>query len=235
MIVAGGGVGGLFVAFLILVFWGIGSVIFYWVWRRKYLRLGLAVPSLKKWQLGVMYSPIILLILSVLVIFLLNMKNEEYLRYEHEKDKNRFFTIEKETVFGEIILPVGTHISKNIPAGLKYHAPRDLNNVDGIQFPDPVMINGMSVLEISPTIGFLRLAEDYHFLEQGKQRSCVKSNYLIVELNNRQYVEQYFNQGLPIPPSTFKPSLWTIADCTIKIDFPSSVPYWENGVLKNLD
>ena len=54
--------------------------------------------------------------------------------------------------------------------------PHDLNDVDAIGFPHPVMINGMAVIEISTTIGYLRLAEDYHFIHKGQKTVCPKNS-----------------------------------------------------------
>ncbi|MDM1246988.1 hypothetical protein HX005_06265 [Acinetobacter sp. R933-2] len=231
MIVAGGGAGSLFLIIFLLILMSLGSASFYFLWRCRYTRKGLLVPPLKKWQLFLLYSPIVLCVLFAALIFWAAQANEKYVKFEHEKDKNRYFTLEKDTPFGEIILPKGTHISKYIPAGFDHNAPRDLNDVDGIQFPYPVQINGMSVLEISPTIGFLRLAKDYHFIHQAKKMTCPKTHYLVVDLNNYQLELAYRDKNLPIPPLTFKPSLWTFQDCMSKIDFPSSLPHWKDGKL----
>lgn len=231
MIVAGGGAGGLFLIFFLLILMNLGSATFYFIWRCRYTRKGLLVPPLKKWQLLLLYSPIILCILLCILIFWAIQADKKHVAFEHEKDKNRYFTLEKDTPFGEIILPKGTHISKHIPAGFQYNAPRDLNDVDGIQFPHPVMINGMSVIEISTTIGFLRLAEDYHFINNGQKTICPKTHYFIVDLNNYELESVYRDKNLPIPPLTFKPSLWKFQDCMTKIDFPSSLPHWKNGKL----
>lgn len=235
MIIAGGGADAFALIFFILIFFSIGSAIYYFIWRCKYTRSGLLVPSLKQGQLILLYSPLILLIIFTALFFWVIHVDKKHVAFEHEKDKNRYFTLEKDTPFGEITLPKGTHISKYIPAGFEYNAPRDLNDVDEIRFPHPVMINGMSVIEISPTTGFLRLAEDYHFIENGKKIICPKTHYLVVKLNNYQLEWTFRDKNLPIPPLTFKPSLWTFSDCTSKIDFPSSLSYWKDGKLINGD
>lgn len=182
-----------------------------------------------------LYGPIILLISGVIMFYQIMESNEKYVAFEREKDKNRYFTIEKDTPYGEVILPKGTHINKVIPKGYEHNAPRDLNDVDAIGFPHPVMINGMAVIEISTTIGYLRLAEDYHFIHKGQKTVCPKTHYLVVDLNDYDLWQPYFMNQQPIPPEIFKPSLWTFRDCSFEIDFPSKMPYWKDGKLINLD
>lgn len=224
-----GGAGVVALIFLMLILFSIGSVIFYFVRRCRYTRLGLPVPRLKKRHLVLLYSPIIVLILLSALLFWSVKANE---KSEYERNKKTYFTLEKDTPFGEIILPKGTHISKFFPSDDKNNAAPDLNDVNGIQFPHPVQINGLSVLMIFPATGVIRLAEEYRFINgHGETVTCPKKRHFIVELNNTELVQQYQNKNLPIPPTTFKPSLWTFNDCTITFDYPSSVPHWENGKL----
>lgn len=232
MIVAGGGAGVLILIFLFLPLLSVISVVLYLIRKRRYTRLNLPVPPLKKWQCLMLYGPVFVFILFSLLIFWIIKEDEKLVQFEHEKDKNRYFTLEKDTPFGEIILPKGTHMSKYIPKGYQYNAAADLNDIDGIEFPHPVNINGLSVIKIAPTTGFLHLAEDYRFIDQnGKVLHCPQTHYFIVELNNYELKWQYLNKSLPVPPSTFKPSLWTFSDCTSKIDFPSPLPYWQGDKL----
>lgn len=200
----------------------IGSAAYYMIWRCKYTRLGLLVPPLKKWQRYLLYSPMVLFILFLLLILWAMKEDEEFVRFEKDKDKNRYFTLKETTPFGEIVLPKGTQIRKYIPQGYQNNAPADLNDVEGIQFPYPVTINDISIIEIAPTTGFLRLAEDYHFTDKtGKAITCSKTNYLNVHLNNFDLRTIYNDKNLPIPPSTFKPSLWTFSDCNVPVELAS--------------
>lgn len=98
MIVAGGGAGVLILIFLFLPLLSVISVVLYLIRRRRYTRLNLPVPPLKKWQCLMLYGPVFIFILFSLLIFWIIKEDEKLVQFEHEKDKNRYFTLEKDTL-----------------------------------------------------------------------------------------------------------------------------------------
>lgn len=177
-------------------------------------RRGLARPKLSKCMANFIFSPFILLVLLILYFAWGRYQDEKLSEFEAEKDKDRNFTLVEDTSFGGIVLPAGTNIDKSILFGFEYKSSRDLNNVLAIHFPYPVQINGMSVITVYPRAGTLILAEDYHFIEQGKKWNCPKTHYFRVNLNNEDLYRLGDESSEPYPPESFQPNRWTFDECS---------------------
>lgn len=160
--------------------------------------------------------------LGIIALWVMDKRHVEKInQLEAIKNHNRYFTIQQETAYGEIILPVGTHVAKFIPGRLASNLPKDLNDIEALRFPQPMMINGISVSAISPKYNYLELAQDFEFFDEqlNQTTQCTKGQMLY-----------YFAYNMDNLAQDFKPSEWEYNHC-IDYGYGITPPFWQNNRL----
>lgn len=146
---------------------------------------------------------------------------------EPEKDKSRYFTLTKDTQYGEIVLPKGTHIHKYIPFGTTPNEPADLTEVREMRFPHPIEIKGISVIAIRNSYNDAEFEIAQPIYWHSELMYCDKGNLVRME----SIPESDLNFA---NPQNFQPSKLKRSGCE-EIDNkyvdPIIFPYWQDGKL----
>lgn len=146
---------------------------------------------------------------------------------EPEKDKSRYFTLTKDTQYGGIVLPKGTHIFKLIPYGVTPNEPADLTEVRQMRFPYAIEIEGMSVIAIRNFYNDaeFEIAEPIYW--HSELMYCDKGN--LVRMESVPDSELNFANPQDFQPSKLKRS--GCEEIDNKYVDPIIFPYWQDGVL----
>lgn len=180
----------------------------------------------------------ILIGLMVLEIVVNAIYREKLTKLEAEKDKSRYFTIETPTPYGEIVLPVGTHVYNYIASELNTpNQPKNLNNVQEIRFPQPIKIKGMSVIALHPIdYIYFQITEpvQYRFSKDAPIATCPAGGFAIM---GDTYKAEIYTSSEAFDernyPKYFTPSKWRVESCSYDEAGSEEInpPYWENGKL----
>lgn len=167
---------------------------------------------------------VLLFVVSTIGLMILAMLDQKHVekveQLEQLKNKNRYFTLQKDMVYGEIILPKGSHVAKYMEGGLQPILDRDLNDLEGVRFPYPIPINGAMVIAISPKYGKMQLTEDFNYVSSlGERESCQKGKTLY-----------YFAYSAENLPQDYQPSQWSFSGCEDSQD-EIHPPFWQGGRL----
>ena len=116
----------------------------WWSWRRWHAAKGRPRPPLKIWQWG------LAVLLSILPIFALvtiaEMLWSSHLQDERQAEQDRLMhiTLKQPAMWGDITLPAGSHLQRDMPEGGVERADGtpDLRALNDIRFPHPVQVGG---------------------------------------------------------------------------------------------
>ena len=201
----------------------------WWCWRLWHARRGTPRPPLAVWQW------IVAVVLSVLPIstgvMLVQMTLSQ--RYSDaqmaEQERLMHITLTRAVVWGDITLPAGSHVYRDMPEGGVERADGqpDLRAVQDIRFPVPVEVGGLWVNALSLTGQLtLELSRPQQFAaHKGRPAEDCAAGYM-VQFNARQERDPFV---IPEKAQTLALADWVLDTCYQT--HPISVRYWKDGQL----
>lgn len=202
----------------------------WWGWRLWHAYRGRPRRPLRVWQW------IAAVVLSVLPIFtavsLAGIAWQDYRleRQRAEEDRLRHVTLTGPAAWGDITLPAGSHVERDMPDGGVERADGrpDLRGLREVRFPRPVRVGELWVnaMSVSGQV-VLELARPHRFAAHGGQpaEDCEAGH--MAQFNARQP-----SLGEPFPPRLDGLAMadWVFDTC-FQSDSGVMLRYWKNGEL----
>lgn len=217
--------------FLLIVLAALSGVFLlsWWGWRLWHVRRGRPRPPLAMWQWTVA------VILSVLPISTGVMLVQMGLSQRHgdaqmaEQERLMNITLSRPVVWGDITVPAGSHVHRDMPEGGVERADGqpDLRAVQDIRFPVSVEVGGLWANALSLTGQLtLELSRPYQFAarEGRPAEDCAAGT--MVQFNARQEPDPF---AIPEKAQTLVLADWVLDTCYQT--HPISVRYWKDGQL----
>lgn len=207
-----------------------GVLLAWWLWRLVHARRGRPRPALSWWQwVLAMFLSIFPIFSAVLAggIFLQNCQQQKTYA---QQDRLRHLTLQQDTPFGEVVLPKGSHVERELPEPLDIEgqAP-NLRGLRHVRFAQPTSIHGVWVHAISTYPPLLELAQPHQFAALNGQpaQDCKAGEIAQFKLSGDAMASL---QNLHLqPPESFEPSRWLFDTC-FQGD-PIRLRYWQGEQL----
>ena len=225
--VPGAAVAGLFLILLALLL-AVG-LLGWWGWRLWHERRGTPRPPLAVWQwiVAVVLSVLPISTGVMLVQMALSQRYADAQIAEQERLMN--ITLTRAVVWGDITVPAGSHVHRDMPEGGVERADGqpDLRAVQDIRFPVPVEVGGLWVNALSLTGQLtLELSRPQQFAaREGRPAEDCAAGYM-VQFNARQERDPFV---IPEKAQTLTLADW-VRDTCYQTN-PISVRYWKDGQL----
>lgn len=210
----------------------------WWGWRLWHERRGQPRPPLRWWQW------VMAVVLSVQPISTAVMLVELELSRRHgdaqlaKQQRLTHLTLQQPVVWGEITLPAGSHIERDIPEGgmerpdERLDGPPDLSALRNVRFPEPLQVGGLWVNALSVYNQLvLELARPHHLAARpGKPAEDCPAGYMLQYGNRQKLAEQdMYRMAIPVQVSKLVMADW-VAD-TCYQTHPIQLRYWQSGQL----
>lgn len=201
----------------------------WWGWRLWHAGRGRPRPALRLWQwvLAILLSVVPVSTLVGLAQMGWNDWRQD--RQIAEQERLMHITLSRPVVWGDITLPAGSHVLRDLPEGDVERADGqpDLRALQDIRFPVPVEVGGLWVNALSLTGQLvLELARPHRFVAHEGQpaQDCAAGD--MVQFNARK------ERGLFVIPK--KAQMLTLAEWVFDTCFqaqPIALRYWKGGRL----
>ena len=205
----------------------------WWGWRRRCASRGRPRPPLTIWQW------VLAALLSILPIFAL-VTTAEMLWNHHqselqqaEQDRMMNITLSQNVVWGDITLPAGSHLQRDMPEGGVEHADGtpDLRDLNDIRFPRPVSVSGIWINALS--MGgqlVLELDRPHQFAAQnGKPAENCERGTMAQFRHRSNDPDAMINWEKYRRPQTLVLADWVFETCYLSK--PIALRYWREGEL----
>lgn len=203
--------------FIIVIFIAIlGFLLFLglWIYRRRYLRGSREISKVKLF--GINLSMVITVFPAVMLLWTIFVTEITDLIAEKralEELKERYFQVEEDLSFGEIVIPAQSWINLDSPTDYPLESLKDIRQgIDSVRFSTPQAIHHLptSAFEFNYQGIALELAEAYQYEKDGEIYHCEKGWVLMLNYPEgidwhtryREESDQWFN-----------PSTWKIDNC----------------------
>lgn len=205
----------------------------WWGWRQWHAGHGTPRPPLRIWQwvLAILLS--VVPILTLLGLAQIGWNDWRQDRQIAEQERLMHITLGRTVVWGDITLPAGSHLLRDLPEGgvERADAQPDLQAVQDVRFPLPVEVGGLWINALSLTGQLvLELSRPHHFAARDGRpaQDCAAGD--MVQFNARK------ERGLFVIPE--KAQTLTLADWVFDTCFqaqPIALRYWKEGRLVWVD
>ena len=205
----------------------------WWGWRRRCASRGRPRPPLEIWQW------VLAVLLSILPIFAL-VTTAEMLWNHHqselqqaEQDRMMNITLSQDVAWGDITLPAGSHLQRDMPEGGVEHADGtpDLRDLNDIRFPRPVSVSGIWINALS--MGgqlVLELDRPHQFAAQnGKPAENCERGTMAQFRHRSNDPDAMINWEKYRRPQTLVLADWVFETCYLSK--PIALRYWRDGEL----
>ena len=201
----------------------------WWGLRLWHARRGTPRPPLAVWQ---WIAAVVLSVLPISIgVMLVQMELSQ--RYGDaqiaEQERLMHITLTRAVVWGDITLPAGSHVYRDMPEGGVERADGqpDLRTVQDIRFPVPVEVGGLWVNALSLTSQLtLELSRPQQFAaHKGRPAEDCAAGYM-VQFNAWQERDPFI---IPEKAQTLALADWVLDTCYQT--HPISVRYWKDGQL----
>ncbi|MBV8247324.1 MAG: hypothetical protein JO200_02625 [Comamonas sp.] len=207
------------------------GLLLWWGWRLWQARRGQPRPPLRIWQwlLAVLLS--ILPISTLLGLAQMAWNDHRQEQQLTEQERLTHLTLAQPVVWGDITLPAGSHIQRDMPEGGAERADGlpDLRGLQEVRFPHPVPLGEIWVNALSVyNQVLLELAEPYGFTAPSQQTiRCAAGN--MVQLAASEQPRSFDATVFPKRLNGLVLADWVFDACFITS--PISVRHWQDGRL----
>ena len=205
----------------------------WWGWRWWCASRGRPCPPLKIWQwvLAVLLSilPIFALVTTAEMLWSSHLQDEQLA----EQDRLMHITLKQAVAWGDITLPAGSHLQRDMPEGGVERADGtpDLRGLNDIRFPRPVQVDGIWINALS--VGgelVLELDRPHQFAAQNAKpaESCERGTMAQFRHRNNP------RDALPNWEQFQRPQTLVLADWVFETCYlarPIALRYWRDGEL----
>ena len=206
----------------------------WWGWRLWHQRRGRPRPPLRIWQWGLAVLLSILPISAVVGLAEFAWNDHRQTQQVAEQERLMHITLAQPVVWGEITLPAGSHIERDMPeAGLERpDGQPDLSALRNVRFPKPLQVDGLWVNALSVYNQLvLELAQPHHLAARpGQPAQDCPAGYMLQYGNRQKQAEQdMFRMALPVLAPTLVMADW-VADACYQ-STPIQLRYWQGDQL----
>lgn len=207
------------------------SLLVWWGWRAWRAQSGRPRPPLRRWQWA---GAVLLSVLPVsTAVGLAQIAWQDHRQEQHRAAQERlmFFTLERPVAWGDVTLPAGSHVQRDLPQDEAGNAdgPPDLRGLREVRFPHPVRIGAMWVgaMSVYGQVA-LELARPHRFAAHGGKPAQECEAGLAALFNARRPP----SPDEPFPPQHDGLAMgdWVFETC-FDAGTGMSVRYWKDGQL----
>ena len=207
-----------------------GLLLTWWLWRLIHALRGKPRPALSWWQWVLAVFLSIYPIFSAVLMGGIYLQDWQQQKAYAQEDRLRHLTLKQDTPYGEIVLPKGSHVEREIPEPPDVEGqPPNLRGLRHVRFVQPVQVNGAWVQAISTYPPLLELAQPHRFAAPNGHpaQDCKAGEIAQFKLTGDALASL---QNLHFqPPEPFEPSQWLFDTCFL--GDPIRLRYWQDNQL----
>lgn len=206
------------------------GLLLWWGWRLWHVRCGRPRPPLRIWQWELAVCLSILPIATLVGLAQITWVDHRQERQRTAQQRLTHITLERPVVWGDIVLPAGSHIQREAPQGAEKRGGQpDLRGLKEIRFPHPVQLGDIWVNALSVYHQvLLELDRPYEFSAPGRRNvRCEPGN--MVQMTAGEQPRSFDKNLFPRRLNGLVLEDWVFDACFIST--PISVRYWKEDRL----